>query len=46
MAEIPSDVLKVLEVRHGQAEELEEAREFCLSFVNREDPLALNKANG
>ncbi len=36
MAQIPSDVLKVLEVRHGQAEELEEARELCLSFVNHE----------
>jgi sugar phosphate isomerase/epimerase len=33
MAQIPSDVLKVIEVRHGQAEELEEARELCQSLV-------------
>lgn len=33
MAQIPSDVLKVIEVRHGQAEELKEARELCQSLV-------------
>ncbi len=33
MAEIPSDVLKVIEVRHGRADELKEARELCQSLV-------------
>ena len=36
MAQIPSDVLKVLEVQHGREEELAEARELCLSFEERE----------
>ena len=33
MAQIPSDVLKVIEVRHGRADELKEARELCQSLV-------------
>ncbi|MCZ6680607.1 MAG: TIM barrel protein [Candidatus Poribacteria bacterium] len=33
MAQIPPEVPKVLELRHGRAEELEEARETCQSLV-------------
>ena len=36
IAQIPSDVPKVIEVRHGGAEELEEARELCQSLVQEE----------
>lgn len=36
VAQIPPDVPKVLEVQHGHAEELEEAREYCQSLVQHD----------
>ena len=38
-AQLPSDAVTVIEIRHGDAEEVREAREFCESLTNRKDDI-------